>query len=82
MSKSIKYQMRRVKNYSLNRISQSIIHLLGKATLSIQHLEKRELSYEGQKAQSMARVYVTAACLELEKMIKAEHSHKSNCIRM
>lgn len=76
MLNATKYQMERAQNYSLNRIGGAIIRLLGKAILTIQKLEERELSYEAKQAQSMARVYVTAACLELEKMIKAESGYK------
>ena len=58
--------------HAMQRISQALINKTTDLLISVTDLENKELSYDGHKHQNMARVYMTAAIMEIEKMMLAE----------
>ena len=67
----------RLEFYSLKRISENLIENVGSKLFSVMNLEKYNMSYEAKKHHDMARIYLTACSLELEKMITAQRKENA-----
>ncbi len=57
-----------LSSYALHRILMNLISRIEKDLHSLEHIQALPLSPENQKHHSMARVYLTAAAMELSKM--------------
>ena len=58
--------------YSLRRTVQALLVQMESIQTLIIKLEEKDMGHDAHKNQSMARVYMTAALMELDKMLLAE----------
>ncbi len=64
-----------LRDYAVKRLSQAMIKRLSKELISLEAFDKRSLVHEAEKSYSMARLYLIASLMELEKMSLAQERH-------
>lgn len=64
-----------LRDYAAQRLTQAIVQRLTKALDSLEQINKRALPHQAEKPCSMARLYIIAALMELEKMSLAQENH-------